>query len=254
MTRVTVLGSGTALPTAERASPGIFVEPRGAGAMLLDPGPGTLCRLAGKGGTVEAVKAVWITHFHPDHTLDLMALLFARRNPWLRPRLDPLRIVGPRGTAALLARMENLYGAWIRPEKDRVSVIEVEPGPLPSEAGLPGAAFPMEHGVPALGYRFHLADGVLAFSGDTGPCEAAVELGKGADLFFIECAIPQEYPDVPGHLKPRDAARIAAGAGAGKVVLYHLYPPVDADAARETVKNAVAGEVVVAGDGDRFSL
>ncbi len=254
MSRLVVLGSGTAIPTERRASPGLLLETGEGGAVLIDPGPGTLCRMAAQGVQVEDVDRVLITHHHPDHTLDIMALLFARRNPWLEPRLRKLRLVGPPGTRDLYARMKNLYGAWGHSKKELLEIIEGREGPLPSSSGLSGTAYALDHTEISLGYRLDLTTGVLALSGDTGPCDALEALGRNADLFLLECAIPDTFPAMPGHMKPADAGRAASRAAPKKLVLYHLYPPVDAEKALVSVRRFYRGETSVAEDGSAFVL
>ena len=41
-------------------------------------------------------------------------------------------------------------------------------------------------GVPSLGYRIEADGKVLAYTGDTGPCDNAVDLARDADLFLCE--------------------------------------------------------------------
>jgi ribonuclease BN (tRNA processing enzyme) len=254
MADLVVLGSGTAIPTRRRASPGLLLRAEDAGTVLIDPGPGSLCRMAREGGAVEDVDRVLITHHHPDHTLDIMSLLFARRNPWLRPRLRRLVLVGPAGTRELHARMKGLYGQWIEAAAEEFEIVEAAEGPLPSAAGLTGRACRTEHTGESLGYRLELEAGTLAVSGDCGPADGLVALGEGADLFLLECAVPDDYPAVPGHLTPDGAGRIAARARPGKLVLYHLYPPVEAEEALESVRRHFHGDVSVAEDGAVYTL
>ena len=249
MPRLVVLGSGTGVPTKERASPGLLLETEQWGAVLIDPGPGALHRMTLQGVPVEAVERVLLTHHHPDHTLDLMALLFARRNPWLEPR--HLTVIGPVGTKDLYLRMQGLYGKWVTADEDSFSLKEVEPGPL---ADLDGKAFSTNHTEGSLGYRLELGKTSLAISGDTGPSEEIVQLGRDADLFLLECSVPDGHGKVPGHLTPREAGDVAARARPRKLVLYHLYPPVDAEEAVRSVRRVFQGETVVATDGAVFSL
>ena len=70
--RVTILGSGTAVPVADRFPAGYLVRAGGT-TLLLDLGPGTLRRLAQTGVGLEAIDAVLLTHYHTDHCADLAA-------------------------------------------------------------------------------------------------------------------------------------------------------------------------------------
>ena len=75
-----VLGSGTGIPLSYRASPALamigYDNP-----VLFDMGPGTLRQLARIGINHDKIEQIFISHFHPDHTADLIHFLFATRNP-----------------------------------------------------------------------------------------------------------------------------------------------------------------------------
>src|SRR5580765_5298352 len=126
----TVLGAGTILPRAGYGSAGHALAPApGARVTLFDCGPGTLRALARARIQLGEVERVVISHFHPDHWLDLLALAFARRNPALQPPAE-LEIVGPRGLADLLARAAAIFGerGWLRLDgPGGASFVEVDP-------------------------------------------------------------------------------------------------------------------------------
>src|SRR5262249_36727144 len=92
---------------------------------LLDPGPGTIRRLAPCGIALEEVRWAFLSHFHPDHCLDLFSILFARRNSRFAGG-DPLDIVGPAGTTRLLEAARGMFGGWVHDPRARV--IEVGAG------------------------------------------------------------------------------------------------------------------------------
>lgn len=256
MTTLTVLGSGTAVPTARRSPPGLLLQRPGGDSFLIDPGPGALCRAVRAGAAIERIAAVFLTHFHPDHTLDLMSLLFARRNVLLEPKLRELTLVGPPGTAALYRRMVDLYGHWVEAPEGRLRLIEIEESdrPLPEAAQLPGRAVEVAHMDHSLGYRFELPEGTIAISGDSEPCAGLIRLGYRADLFLLECSVSDAHRGTPGHLCPSEVAAIAIDAEPARLVLYHLYPPVDASAALRIIETRFRGRTVVAEDGQTWRL
>jgi ribonuclease BN (tRNA processing enzyme) len=73
---------------------------------------------------------------------------------------------------------------------------------------------PVDHyDIDAYGFRVQ-GDRLLAYSGDSGPCDALAELGRDADLFVCEATLERADLDGPerGHLAPDEAAGAAAGA------------------------------------------
>jgi ribonuclease BN (tRNA processing enzyme) len=75
----------------------------------------------------------------------------------------------------------------------------------------------------SMGYRFQLEGKVIAYCPDTGYCENAVALAKGADLLISECSfLPGENSTDWPHLNPQSAARIAKNAGSAQLALVHF--------------------------------
>jgi ribonuclease BN (tRNA processing enzyme) len=70
---------------------------------------------------------------------------------------------------------------------------------------------------------------VLAYSGDTGPTPALVELARDADVFLCEATLREPEGEPHGHLTADEAREIAAAAGARRLLLTHraTEQPVD---------------------------
>ncbi|SCB77124.1 ribonuclease Z [Kosakonia oryzendophytica] len=65
----------------------------------------------------------------------------------------------------------------------------------------------------------------LAIFGDTSPCEASLALAQGVDLIVHEATLEsamEEKANSRGHSSTRQAAQLAADAGAGRLVITHL--------------------------------
>jgi ribonuclease BN (tRNA processing enzyme) len=93
----------------------------------------------------------------------------------------------------------------------------------------------------------------VALSGDTDYCQGMIELGRGADLMILECAMPEENK-ITGHLVPSLAGKLAKEADCKTLCLTHFYPPCDLDVMRETVSAIYDGELALAHDGMQFEL
>ena len=87
----------------------------------------------------------------------------------------------------------------------------------------------------------------LAYSADTGATDQLVRLAAGADLLLCEAS----FPDVDGlpsnlHLTAREAGEHAARAGVGELILTHLVPWTDGEAALTDAAAAYPGTLSLA--------
>ena len=99
MLSITLLGTGSPLPSASRAGPATLVS-GGGEHYLVDAGRGVLMRLAAAGLGAPNLTALLITHLHSDHITDLSDVITTR---WVMSfERTPLTIVGPIGTAAVV--------------------------------------------------------------------------------------------------------------------------------------------------------
>ena len=239
-----ILGSGTAIPSPRRGSPGLLVVAAGE-CLLFDGGSGTLRQLAKAGVSFTDLDRIFYTHLHPDHTADLVPLLFALRNPDY-PRSKPLRLFGPKGFKAFYEKLYAAYEEWVAPRGYELSLEEVEEKAIKGE-DLQVIPKPVKHIKGSVGYRVEAEGKSLAFSGDSAYCEALIELGKGVDLLVLECSFPDEFPN-PLHLTPSEAGQIAALSDCRRLVLTHFYPLCDAVNILAQCRKTYAGEITLAED------
>jgi len=244
---VTILGSGTSVPTAQRGAPASLVRCPDR-ALLLDCGSGCATALARAGVGLAELDGILLTHLHPDHVAEILPILFALANPVHPRREADLRIWGPRGTRSYLDQLDQVYGKWIHPRGCEVVVQEVEPlagfcvGPLRI------TSHAVEHTPLSLAYRMECGGRVICFSGDSGPCPGLNQAAQGADLFICECSLLEDEQG-QGHLRASDAGRIAAAARCDQLILTHLYEHVVAADPLQHVGAHFQGPAQLAQDG-----
>jgi ribonuclease BN (tRNA processing enzyme) len=253
--KITILGSGTCVPQLKRSSCAVLVETETA-KIVLDLGPGTMHRMLACGVTIFDLTHICLSHFHPDHTAELVPLLFATKYPDAKQRRAQLQVLGGSGLFDFYGRLQVAYGEWIvlPPEQLRMRELDVTSGQLVEFEDFRLISAPVRHRPESLAYRIETKTGAaLVYSGDTDECEPLVDLARGADLMICESAMPDQSK-VPLHLTPSLAGKIAHRAKAGKLVLTHLYPPCDAVDIVKQAGSAYKGEVVAAEDLMQFWL
>ena len=245
---VTFLGTGTGVPSVKRASPGLLIKENQT-TVMIDSGPGALRQLAAAGVSFEDLDGVFYTHFHPDHIADLPAFLFALRYFSIGTRTEPVRVVGAKGLADLVAGLTGAYGEWIEPGSAKAIISELPTGDWThfSCRGVEAVSGPIPHLPHSLGYRFKTAAGkVLAITGDTGFGPGLIEFATGADVLITECSFYERQ--VSGHLTAREVALAARQSGVSTLVLTHLYPGTDSREVAAAVSSDFPGRVLVAED------
>jgi ribonuclease BN (tRNA processing enzyme) len=250
--QITILGSGTIIPTTDRRSTSLVIA-RDDELFLFDCGPGTLDALEEAGLTFRDLKRVFLTHYHPDHTLGIGHLLAALRLDGVMGGGGSLTIFGPRGLGDFIERWHSLYTSTVL-EDASLELVEVGDGDVYTGSGVEVRAAAVDHdGHAALAYRFEGEGRSVVYTGDTECTEALVELSRDVDLLFAECSFPDDRP-MTGHMTPSAVGKLAARSGAGRVVLVHLYPVFGDRDPAAVVRGAFSGRVTVADDGMKIDL
>ena len=246
--RIIILGSGTATPILERNASGLAILTQDQW-LLVDMGPGTLRRMCEAGIDHRWIDVVLLTHFHPDHVSDVVPFLFAANYAYSDRRIAPIHLIGPVGLEQFYDGLVGIYGDWIVPSEGRLIMKEMEidgPGFF-SRAGITVRSVPSVHAIPSLSYRIETSDVSITISGDSDYSEALVSLSAGSDVLICECSFPDEMK-VSGHMTPSEAGRVAALAGAKRLVLTHFYPPCDEVNVIDQAVQAFDGPIVKAAD------
>lgn len=251
--RFTALGTGTVSLSPNRSCAGYLLESPSL-RLLLDCGSGIARRLAELGVEWQTITHVALTHFHIDHHGDLPTLIFAWKYGFLPPRSEPLEIIGPVGTADLLARLAAAYGAWVTAPGFPLTVREIGPADtLELPGGVTFRCHPVPHTPESVAYSMERGGRRIVYTGDTGPSAALAAWARGCDLLVCECSLPAGMA-IPEHLTPEQCGELAAVAAPGHLALTHFYPPVEQVDIRALVSERYAGPVSLAADGWYFEI
>jgi ribonuclease Z len=240
---VTLLGTGTPIPSPDRFGPSTLIE-AGDQTLLIDAGRGAAIRLAQLGVPLGRINALLLTHYHSDHTSGIPDVWLTG---WLEShfgtRHSPFRVFGPTGAKELMSNLERAYAADIKiriadeklpPTGIAVAVEEFDTdGPVYQKDGVRVIAFEVDHGhviKPAYGYRIEYGGRAVVLSGDTRLNENVVRYATGADLLIHEVAIArpelmaESYVQriMAHHTTPRQAGSVFARSRPKLAVYTHL--------------------------------
>jgi ribonuclease Z len=267
--KITLLGTGSPIPDANRAGPSTLVQTDDA-SVLVDCGRGVLMRLTAAGLLPPMLTAVFVTHLHSDHLTDLNDVITTH---WvMSPEPTPLRLYGPPrlqevvdGLLVMLAP-DISYRLAHHPDltwSPVVDVTEVGPGDAfdlgPATRVTVGATDhrPVE---PTVAFRFESGGASAVLGGDGVPCAGLDELCRGADAYVqtvlredIVRMVPNaRFQDILDyHSSVQDAARTATKAGVKTLVLTHYIPGLAAGQEpewRAMAEEHFAGDVVLGDD------
>lgn len=246
---ITILGSGTCVPSLERSACSVLLR-IGRSVVVLDTGSGTTRRLLQAGQGIFDISHIFYSHLHPDHSAELVPLLFSTKYPDILTRRFPLTFVAGSGFGEHLKKLKAVYGQWIALPADMMSIIELDTtGPDSVRFNdFRVDSIPVEHNPESLAYRFSGPQGgAVVYSGDTDYSENLIQLARDADVLICESALPDEMK-VTGHLTPSQAGDIATRARVAKLVLTHFYPECDQTDIVTQCRKTYKGPLILARD------
>ncbi|MFI5511097.1 ribonuclease Z [Mycobacterium sp. NPDC051804] len=245
MIEVTLLGTGSPIPDANRAGPSTLVR-AGGQTFLIDCGRGVQQRLTAAGTGANALTALLLTHLHSDHIADLGDVIITRWVSTFTPDPAPLPIIGPPGTADVVENTLKAFGFDIGyriahhadlNSPPPVEVFEYTDGPVWDRDGVQIRVAPTDHRpvAPTIGFRVEHTGASVVLAGDTVPCETLDTLASGAGALvhtvirkdLIDAMPMQRIRDICDyHSSVEQAAETATRAGVGILVLTHYVPAI----------------------------
>jgi ribonuclease BN (tRNA processing enzyme) len=241
---LTVLGSAGTWPGPGGATCGHLLSHEGT-HVWLDAGTGTFARLQ-EFIAIDEMAAIVITHGHTDHFIDVVPAFYARHYGGMgAPNLP---FYSPDGFVEGMSVLTSENGRNVMSEAYDFRTVyagdEFEVGSMRF------TTYEMTHiGVKAVGYRVEAGDAVLAYTGDTGPCEAVLEMSRDADVLVAEATYQDASSQAFFHMSATQAAQHATDAGAKRLVLTHILPTLDREVSRDEAAAAFDGVIDLAEDG-----
>jgi ribonuclease BN (tRNA processing enzyme) len=248
----------------------------GDSVFVVDAGYGVTYRLVEKAIALTAIRAVFVTHHHSDHNLELGTLLY---NAWVNSATRPIDVFGPDGIEPLLAASLESN----RFDIDTRIADEGLPDPRSMlNAKMYGEGLVMENEyvrvtalrnhhppiVESYALKFEITNGkTIVFSGDTAYFPPLAAFAENCDYLVHEAMygpgldrLVQRNPTAKtlmdhlraSHTLTEDVGRIAAQTNTKNLVLNHFVPGGDPAITDDDWKRGVRahydGNIIVAKD------
>jgi ribonuclease BN (tRNA processing enzyme) len=246
-----VVGSGAAYPDRPGTASSCYVVLHHGAAICLDLGQGAFAGLAGRLQPADLAGVV-ISHLHPDHFVDLVAL-----RHYLRYEFDPprgVRVIAPVGLRGRLDGVtgETDFAAGTLEIEDR-GVGRLQVGPFDIESRR------VTHTAESFATRVTLSAApegpAIVYSGNCGRASDLEPLIRPGDVLLCEVAFgpgPVPVPDL--HLDGTDVGSLARASRPSQVLLTHLQVNRDPAATLAAVRAEFGGTVALVSDGDRVAI
>ena len=251
MAQIAILGTAAAVSDAEHDYTH-FLLIGDTSTVLVNCGSNPLGKIRNLGVQDDAVQDIILTHFHPDHVSGVPNMLM---HMWLLGRRSPLRFYALHHCANRVEDMMLSFSWDTWPDFFPVTlnrVSERDCAPVLENDDFRIFAWPTKHFVPTVGLRIEnkRTGRVLAYSSDTEPIPAIIDIARDADILIHEAA-----GSGVGHSSAAEAGEIATEAHAKALYLIHYEvwntdPRPLVDEARQTY----SGPIVLCEDGDIYEF
>ena len=246
--KLTVIGCAGSAPAAGEPASCYLLEADGY-RLVLDLGSGALVGLQEVIAAHE-IDAIFLSHLHPDHCLDLPSLAVILRFGGQSPQ-RPIPVVAPVQAQARL--LDAYYPGSAASTFEGLFEFrdpgEHQLGPFALRTA------PMNHPVPAFGVRIEQGGRSFAYSGDTANCPALVELARAADVLLCEGAWGGAPAPVPGiHLSGREAGEHAQQAGVQRLLITHVPAWESVEGAVVGARQSYDGDVTAVESGQTYTI
>ena len=242
-----VLGSSASMPAPGDACSGYLVS-SGDTHVLLDCGTGVISALQNE-IALASLSAIVISHFHPDHFIDLVPLRYGLRyGPG--SIFHPHVFLPPGGISYL-----EQVGRGLRDSEDyftsTYNLNEYDPAQILTIGDLQVSFCRTTHDIPTYAIAVSDGDDRLVYTADTQESKELVAFSREADVLLCESTYPSTLENLPSgnHLTSQQAGELASQAQAGQLVLTHFWPGIDRSDFQADAVTAFDGEIHLAKPG-----
>ena len=273
---LTLLGTGCPKVDFKRFGPSNLLKTKKT-TILIDCGSGVTQRLDQIRVSSATIDALFLTHLHSDHVIDLYQLIISS---WHSYRIKPWKIYGPKGTKKFV---KKIMDAWSDERKQRISyefrssikafdikVTEFNDVGSISFRDIKVKYFEVDHKPVkyAYGFSFYNKSKKLTISGDTRPCENLIKYAQNSDVLLHEVFIEGEIKEIikmrtkktlhnvqKYHTSSSQVGKVAYLSKCKKLVLTHFVPTkFNIPRLRRIVRKDFGKDPIIGQDLQRISI
>lgn len=242
-----MIGSAGSHPGPESACSSYLLEHEGF-RLLVDLGSGALGELQNHADPRD-IDAVFISHLHGDHWLDLVPFSHTRRHHPDGRVPPPVRLITPVG------ERRRIMGAFGRPEETLAKEFVFDEPRDVAIGPFDVAVLRTRHPIETYAVRVSSSGKSLVYTADTGPFAELATFARGADLLLAEAGFVGGAANPPDlHLTATQAGELARDAGVHRLVVTHVTPWHDADRQRDGAAAVFGGPTDLALPGRSFAV
>ncbi|WP_375492676.1 MBL fold metallo-hydrolase [uncultured Jatrophihabitans sp.] len=249
--KLTVVGCSGSVPGPDSPASSYLLEADGY-RLLIDLGHGAFGALQHHVSPGD-VDAIFVSHLHADHCIDLTAYVVGLRygGDGFRSGDRRIPLIGVAGTRD---RLETAYDPMAR-KPGTQELFSFHTATLGELGPFRMSYAPMNHPTPTNAVRVEHGGRSLVYSGDTGESPELVELAQGADVLLCEASVGPDETVIPNlHLTGRQAGEHAHRAGVDRLIVTHVPPWNSREVAGEQAATAFDGVLDVATAGAVYEI
>ena len=256
--KLTVLGCWAPYPRPGEACSGYLLQ-SGAINLMLEAGNGSFAQLT-RHLNFRSLTGVVVTHFHPDHYMDLFCLRHAIEGAGRDGSMSgPVKLFIPPEPIDVYNQLAGYTKAF--------SVISVES--LPQSTDIPGLTakktvlgevslyfIPTAHSLPGYAVLARRQGQSFFFSGDSSYCGQLEKAARGTNLLLCESSgLNKDATQLAGtHMTAGQAGALARKSGVQRLVLTHFWPEYDVRELLAQAEKAFGRSVEAAIQGQEYKL
>ncbi|MBF7083123.1 MBL fold metallo-hydrolase [Desulfallas sp. Bu1-1] len=256
--RLTILGCWAPYPRPGGACSGYLMR-CGKTSLMLDAGNGSFAELT-RHIDFSFLSGLVITHFHPDHYVDVFCLRHAVEGARREGKMnEPVKLFIPPAPEEIYRKLAGYTGAFDVVNIDELPVTGEIPGLQARKVRLGDTTLyfaPTTHSLPGYSVVARHGNKTVCYSGDTAAGEEIKKAANGADLFICEASgMNKDAAFLAGvHMTAGQAGSLAREAGAGRLVITHFWPEYDINILLAESGEGFEGAVEPAVQGKTFTV